>query len=133
MWEALSRQNGPDCAEGADVLADDRDATLTLLEANLKPVSKVLETQLKGWIEDLDHPDFDRREKATKELTRLCAEIEPLLEKTLKENEVRRGLAAAPGAPGGARHRDALLGAAALRCGRCGRSGSSNHWVASGR
>src|SRR5262249_27455961 len=64
-WEALAKQNGPGAQKALDALADDRDATLTLLEANLKPVSKVLEEQLKRWIEDLDHPDFARREKAT--------------------------------------------------------------------
>jgi WD40 repeat protein len=93
-WTALA---AADTATGRRAMArfahhTDAD-TLRFLREQLRPVPRAGEDRIKALIRDLDHEDFDTRERTTKELTALVASAAPALRTAAKDSpslEVRR-------------------------------------------
>jgi WD40 repeat protein len=70
-------------------------STIGYLEKNLKPAAAVDSTRIDGWIADLDHNQFKRRQQASQELERLGELAEPAARKALQAKpspEVRERL-----------------------------------------
>jgi WD40 repeat protein len=94
LWQDLAQ---PEAAKGNEALwtlATAGDKAVDLLKRNVRPAPAVDE-RVRKLIADLDHEEFDMREKAMRELGNLGAEVEKDLEKALMDVpslEMRRRL-----------------------------------------
>jgi WD40 repeat protein len=68
LWTALGTEKPAALLDVIDRLVETPDATVALLQKRLTPVSDV---DLQRWLADLDAPAFAKRDKATRELSRM--------------------------------------------------------------
>jgi hypothetical protein len=83
-WRALAAEDATDAEHAMSRLAGARDDTVMFLRGQLQPITATDPQRVRGWIADLGHDEFTRRDAATSELRRLGAEAEPALREALK-------------------------------------------------
>jgi hypothetical protein len=88
LWAQLASPDAAAAYRAVCALADRPAEAVALLRSWLRPAAAPDAGHLARLIADLDHPNFDTREKATRELQRLGERAEPAL---------RRARAAGPG------------------------------------
>jgi hypothetical protein len=83
MWEALTGGDASGAYRGLCSLAADGTATVRFLKEHVRPVADVKPETFARLVMQLDHDDFDKREKASAELERLATLKLAALRKTL--------------------------------------------------
>jgi hypothetical protein len=93
-WTALA---APDAASGRYAVArfanEPNADTLRFLREHVRPVPRASAERISALLRDLDHEDFDTRERATRELATLIDSAAPALRTALRDSpspEVRR-------------------------------------------
>ncbi|HEX6512109.1 MAG TPA: WD40 repeat domain-containing protein, partial [Chloroflexota bacterium] len=93
LWSALAARDAARAQRAVAELIQSPDTALTFLEKMLLPVPPVKLASIVALIADLDHADFARRERASRELEKIGEPAGPALRKLLKEKpslEVRK-------------------------------------------
>jgi hypothetical protein len=87
LWKDLEAISGADVHRGIWGLVARSDTAVPYLETVLRPVPKIEDKMIFQWTKDLDHDDFQVREKATQELQKLGELIEPVLKKLVIDSK----------------------------------------------
>jgi hypothetical protein len=93
LWADLAGANAAPAFEAMRHLAQSPQQAVALVRQHLRPVPAVDAKQVADWLRDLDSDEFETRERATRELERMCESAEPELRKLLERQpspEVRR-------------------------------------------
>jgi hypothetical protein len=111
LWEELMSPDSATAYPAIWALIDGGDAVTAFLRDRLKPESATERAQIARWIEQLDHPQFVVRERATAALVRVVDQAEGELRKALSRpspemrERIRRIL---DGLPEAVRHSERL-------------------------
>jgi hypothetical protein len=82
-WRGLASDDPADAERAATRLGAAGDRAVAFLRAELKPVAPADPDMVQGWIADLGHDEFARRDAASRELQRLGGEVETALRDAL--------------------------------------------------
>jgi WD40 repeat protein len=93
LWTDLAARDAARAQRAVAELIQAPDAALPFLEKALPPVPREKMTPIAAWIADLDHEQFARRERASRELEKIGEYAAPALRKVLNDKpslEVRK-------------------------------------------
>ncbi len=81
LWTELASVDAAVAFRAMRTLVANPDDALSLLRERLQPVAALEARQIERWITDLDSPEFEKREQASRELARLGEVAGPVLRK----------------------------------------------------
>ncbi len=86
LWTDLASKDASRAQRAVATFIQPADSTLPFLDKQLPPVSAAQMSRVKALIADLDHEEFTRREKASRELEKIAEVAAPALRQAVQEN-----------------------------------------------
>src|SRR5262249_50748712 len=86
LWADLAQEDAAKAYRAVWTLSALPAQVVPWLQKRLRPVPRVEPERITQWLQDLDHDDFQRRERAEQELARMGRQAEPAVRTALAAN-----------------------------------------------